>query len=166
MNITIKNLKTAGGDETLRFSASVYLNGKKVAIVANGGTGGGHQYDFFRGDRQQFYAYVDRLKTNPLDLNDPLHRTIADFIQDFQQTIVNFSQSDIDSDIVIDCAIELQQFQKQCKTKTLFRFATDRRNVLRTISSPFDARIKAYLVKKYGRDIVIINELISIAPGV
>lgn len=42
--ITLKNLREAGGEETPRFEASLYLDGKKVATVSNGGTGGCNSY--------------------------------------------------------------------------------------------------------------------------
>jgi len=38
--VTLKGVKNAGGEETPRFEASLYLDGKRVANVSNGGTGG------------------------------------------------------------------------------------------------------------------------------
>ena len=38
--VTLKNVKEAGGEETPRFEASLYLDGKRVATVSNDGRGG------------------------------------------------------------------------------------------------------------------------------
>lgn len=40
MNVELKNIREAGGEETPRFEATVYVDGKRRGIVANGGTGG------------------------------------------------------------------------------------------------------------------------------
>lgn len=161
MNIQLKNIKTAGGDETLRFTASVYFDDRRIAIVSNGGTGGGHQYDFIGGTRQEFYAGIDRIVGTPLNLGDPLHLTISDFLQDIQKTIPSFSQKDLDADIIIDCAIELQKFQKQCKTQTLFRLEADRRCIVRSVNRAFTSELKSYLIDRYGTGIIIINEFFT-----
>jgi hypothetical protein len=42
VKVEIKNLKLAGGEETPRFEASLYIDGKKAGIVSNGGNGGCH----------------------------------------------------------------------------------------------------------------------------
>ena len=49
----------AGGDETPRFEAFLYLDGVKAAMVSNGGTGGCNHYHWFIGGmREQFAAYA------------------------------------------------------------------------------------------------------------
>ena len=47
--VTLKNVKEAGGEETPRFEASLYLDGKRVATVSNGGTGGCNSYHWADG---------------------------------------------------------------------------------------------------------------------
>lgn len=42
---SIKNWKSAGGEETERFEANLYRDGKCIGTISNGGTGGG---DFFQ----------------------------------------------------------------------------------------------------------------------
>lgn len=37
---SLKGYKSAGGDETERFEASLYVNGKRMAIISNNGCGG------------------------------------------------------------------------------------------------------------------------------
>lgn len=40
----LKSYKEAGGEETVRFEAKLYKNGKQIAIVSNGGHGGCNDY--------------------------------------------------------------------------------------------------------------------------
>jgi hypothetical protein len=166
MKLQLKQLKTAGGDETLRFTAKLYLDRHQIAIVSNGGTGGEHQYDFFGNDsRNMLMDYINQFKTKALDLSDPLSRKLTEFIQDFQAFSHTFTQQDIDADIVINCAIELQEelkfFKKQCKNKTLFRLPNDPRNQYRTLDRTFSPQVKSWIVTKYGSDVIIINNLLA-----
>jgi hypothetical protein len=164
MQLQLKKLKTAGGEETLRFTAELYLDREKIAIVSNGGIGGGHEYNFFGADnRQLFTDYVNRFKTD-LDLSDPLHQKVSEFVRDFQKTIPAFSQQDIDADIVVDCAIALQEelkiFNKQCKNKTLFRLPEDPKDEYRTVNQVFSSELESLLTAKYGSGITIVNKLL------
>lgn len=40
----LAKVREAGGDETVRFEATLTHRGRPIAIVANGGTGGGHDW--------------------------------------------------------------------------------------------------------------------------
>lgn len=44
---TIKGIREAGGEETRRFEATIYKDGKKFAHVSNGGCGGCNDYHTF-----------------------------------------------------------------------------------------------------------------------
>lgn len=44
MTITLSRLKTAGGEETPRFEATLVFNGNPVAVVSNDGNGGPCRY--------------------------------------------------------------------------------------------------------------------------
>jgi hypothetical protein len=169
MKLQLKQLKTAGGDETLRFTTELYLDRHKIAIVSNGGTGGGNQSDFLGTDsRSMFTDYIDRLRTKPLEVADLLHQKLAEFLQDSQAIIHTFTQQDLDADIVINCAIKLQDdlkfFKKQCKNKTLFRLPKDPKNEYRTVEKSFSPELESWLVTKYGADVTIINKFLARSP--
>lgn len=54
----LKNLREAGGEETLRFEATLTLHGRAVAIVSNGGHGACHRYEpLERGGRDDVDAF-------------------------------------------------------------------------------------------------------------
>lgn len=57
---SIKGFKEAGGEETVRFECSLYKNGKKIAIVSNGGYGGCNDYGWF--DREAMMPFYDDTK--------------------------------------------------------------------------------------------------------
>ncbi|WP_373544048.1 hypothetical protein [Chamaesiphon sp.] len=165
MKLQLKQLKTAGGDETLRFTAQIYLDNSKIATVSNGGTGGGHQYDFFRTDnRKTLMDYIDRFKTD-IDLVDPLHQKVSESLQSLQKVIPTFTQQEIDADMVVDCAIELQEqlkyFKRQCKDKTLFHLPEDPKDTYLTVNQTFSPEVESWIIAKYGLDVIIINKLLD-----
>jgi hypothetical protein len=160
MQLHLKKLKIAGGDETLRFTTELYLDRTKIAIVSNGGTGGGHQYDFFGSEnRQIFFEWIEEFKTAAVALSNPLHQKLSEWVRDLQATIPTFAEQDIDADMVIDCAIDLHLLRKHCKTKTLFHLPEDPKGQYRTIAKLFTPRLESWIVNKYGTNVVIINKM-------
>jgi|688.fasta_scaffold1550482_1 hypothetical protein len=95
MNYSLKNLKINRtlSQETLAFSASVYLGSKRVGEVINHGCGGANAY----------FA----------DAKCPT--ALRDFLA-FAK-----SQCNGNEDVYVDNLIENVEFKKECKTKTIFR---------------------------------------------
>lgn len=155
--VQLKNLETAGGEETLRFRASLYFANKKVAIVSNDGTGGGHRYDFPKhGDHGAFSSYVKTFHTLTLEPKNPLHFFLLNYIKAMLDVCPKFNQTNINNDMVIDGLIKVFQLRKECKRKTLFRLP-EAENWL-VVSSPFDETLKQWLIKEYGETVIILNE--------
>ncbi len=65
LKLEIKDLRIAGGEETLRFELILYVDGKRSAIVSNEGTGGSHRWiwlDANSGETQKrFNAHIQEL---------------------------------------------------------------------------------------------------------
>lgn len=162
MKLQLKSIKMAGGEETLRFTAEIYIDKTRIANVSNGGTGGSHQYNYYSVDRSRtFKDYIDQLRNEPFDESVLFHRRLAEYLQDFQERIPSFNQKDIDSDLVVDCQIQLQEDIKACKKETVFTLANDKKGIQHVINRPFSSEIESFIVTKYGSNVVILNKLIA-----
>ena len=134
----IKGLKTAGGEETLRFEVSLYFGAKRVATVSNGGTGGCHKWDWLNKEAEECF--------------DRLLETLA-----FE---FDFEKDDQFIDRLIDKQVETALFKSKCKKKTLFLLADEEtKDGYRMVNAVFSPEVKSYLVNKYGVQLgEIINE--------
>jgi hypothetical protein len=84
MQIELKSLKVnqRESQETLAFSANLYINGKKAATVGNHGTGGCNHYDFpDRATRHAFEAYAKQWGAERGETFEPADALIQDLIE-------------------------------------------------------------------------------------
>ena len=130
MNITLKNLKVAEhlSEETLAFTATVYVDEKRIGTAKNDGHGGCNFYywtDRIAGDALEAYAAT-------LDDFEPLDGLIAD---------------------LIDRELSRKWYKRHCKNKTLFRVNGDDEGSWRTINRPFGPQVQAFLAQKYPNQI-------------
>ena len=134
----IKGLKTAGGDETLRFEVSLYFRSKRVAIVSNGGTGGCHSWSWL--DKEAKQSFDQHIKTLTFEFD--------------------FEQDDRFLDALIDKQVQDTWLKSKCRKATLFLLVgEDEEKGYQTIKAVFNADVKAHLVKKYGSQLKeIVNE--------
>lgn len=148
MNITLKNLKIAKflSEETLAFTATIYVDGKRVGEASNDGHGGPNRYHF--DDRKLGQELEAWAKTLP-------------------PTVIEGMTLPMDLDGVIDELIEKAEnekyFARLCKKKTLFLLeGDDAAKGWRTLKAPYDARVQAWLDQKYGTKVVrILNKEIQ-----
>jgi len=134
----IKRLKTAGGEETLRFEVSLYFRDKRVASVSNGGTGGCHEWHWI--DKASEQSFEQHLKTLTFEFD--------------------FEQGDQFLNALIDKQVEDTWLKSKCRKATLFLLVgKDEKKGYETIQAVFNADVKAHLVKKYGSQLKeIVNE--------
>ena len=139
MDVELKAVKTAKhlSQETIAYSASIYVDGKRIGIVSNSGTGGGNQYDWLNqkaakvGLRLQIWAKDQKTEFE----YDKLDQIINDLADEFE---------------------ERQAMRRKCKTHIMFRLKGDSEDEWRTIKAPYDDRAKAHMQKKYGDRIEVI----------
>ena len=125
----IKGLKTAGGEETLRFQVSLYFRGKRVAGVSNGGTGGCHEWHWV--DKASEQSFEQHLKTLEFEFD--------------------FEQGDQFLDALIEEQVQDTWLKSKCKKATLFLLVgEDEEKGYKTIKAVFNAEVELFLVKKYG----------------
>lgn len=113
MKFELKAVKIAKhlSRETEAFSASLYLNGKRIAVVSNCGQGGPNEFDFIcKEGRKAFYAFA---KENNPDAIEPDEYVIADLLDEYEHT---------------------QWIKRQTRTKVLFRIEGDSPDAYRTIA--------------------------------
>lgn len=79
--IELRKLKRAGGEETPRFEAVLAFNGREVAHVSNGGTGGATRFDWInpREDLTLLFtwAVAEARRRQPDLFNGPEHAAAA-----------------------------------------------------------------------------------------
>jgi hypothetical protein len=139
MKIELKNVKTheAMSEETTCFSASIYLEGKRIGVVRNRGCGGPNEYtwtDNTAGRKVEAWAET-------------------------QETDYEFEKLDQIIDDLMMKAEEKKQLRRYCKKQTLFVLAGDQDGSFRTIDHPFTPEVKSFLDRKHGEKLErIVNE--------
>ena len=135
----IKNLRIATGQDCPRFSVSLYFQGKRAAIVSNGGTGGCHNWQWLDRDVEQSFNAM--LKTLTFEFA--------------------FEQSDEFLDGLIVKQEQIDWLKTQCRKETLFLLVGEdsKESGYRTVKNPFNPAVKTFLTKKYGDQLQeIVNE--------
>jgi hypothetical protein len=139
--LTLKNVKIhqALSEETYCYTATLYLNGKKVATCSNRGCGGPDDYDWVSKQAQEeTEAFVESKRPSGESIWC-LEVVVGDLLDDYE---------------------EERLLKRTLKKETLFRKPgeTYERGEYNTVQAPFDGRVKSYLVGKYGPDVFILNE--------
>jgi len=140
-----RNLRTAEGDESPMFSASLYRDGRKIGRVRDTGTGGEPFVEIAtKSDRDAFARWAKETASAEA-LEHPKYAA-----QWAREEAVGR---------LYEAAMEKRWLKRHCKTKTLFRPADHGDDASwMTINHRFDERVKAFIVQKYGADVRIANE--------
>ena len=150
MKVELKNVKVCewASKETTCFTASIYIDGKRVGTVENNGRGGCNYYDFKdRKIEQEFYEYCRSLPAvefmnEPLPMNDEIF--IGELLQKYSEN---------------------QQYKNWCKKEYVFRLKCDKEGEFRTVKKVQGftlERFKEWLQNKYGNKVdYILNEKIA-----
>lgn len=146
MKIEIKNVKYAAfaSEETSCFNATLYIDGVKFGTVSNEGRGGCNRYS----DRavevkiNEYAKTLPKIKAYGVEITPDADTLIGDLLDEF---------------------LKLKDLKKACAKKTLFRKAgeTYGDGEYSIVKAPYDAKVKAYIVGKYGKDTEIVNELFA-----
>lgn len=146
LDVILKNVKIHPdmSEETNCFSASIYLNGKRVGTVKNSGRGGCNDYDWF---------------------NPEAGKTISDYADSLPPVQSEHFDDGLamDIDLFIDELLreyeENRQYKSWCRTKTCFRLKTTEPGSWLTIKRKYTPQIKNALETEYGDELdEILNE--------
>ena len=154
--VEIKNLKVAEhlSEETLAFTASIWINGKKVGGAKNAGHGGMTDVDLW-----------DR-KGEQVTRNNELHDELAEHVKQFTWKSFDGEQVPYRVDFYIDELVEKederQRLKRFCRGKTAFRIPGDtyKEGQYQIIKGKFTKERADRLRRKYGKDVFILNETV------
>jgi len=161
--ITLKGIKVLenASHETLCFEASMYFDGKRVAIVHNEGMGGPNYYDAVGAGAKPY--------------DDPIHDGNKDASYCLLDTAFGWAESQT---IILEDGFEIE-FEKMdhfvgerlaeweekkfyvnnCRRKTLFRLEGESDESWRTVNAAYGPEVKAWIESKYGDKVAeIANE--------
>ena len=138
---TLKNVKTFMGMEGHGFNASLYKDGKKVAVVIDSAYGGCYDYRWDNeADREPFMQYVK-------DVNPSDNKLCSD---------------EIFISRLVDGYLKRQQFKRWCRKQTVFRLKGDKDGEYRTLLGKYFPASKKFLTDKYADKLeAIINEEVA-----
>jgi hypothetical protein len=144
MKCEVKNVKIHNdmSEETMCFSAVLYIDGKKAADVSNRGHGGCHLFYWMEPLEAEFKRFCESLP--------PIKTEMGDLPMDMDGYV---------DELVIDFD-ERKRLKRHCKTSTLFRLKTDKKGDWRVMKIPFNQKVKEHIIAKYADLDVIANELI------
>ncbi len=144
---SVKGVKSFQGREGLGFECSLYKDGKRLGTVTDVANGGG-QLQMNLKTREQETELEDYCKTLPQ----------LSYMNDGKEKFF-----DSDPCIFVGGLVDKWETNKThkrwCKKATVFRIDGDKEGQYRSISTKFDARVKAHLDKKYpDKGLYILNE--------
>lgn len=140
MKIELKNVKIAESlsEETIAFTASLWIDGRRVGRASNRGHGDPNRLEFDdREVERQFNDYVNKLppvesEYGPLDMCPDLF--ISELVVDVQHR---------------------QWLKRQTRNKIIFRLEGDDRGAYRTIpKTAKPSKAEAFIRQKYGDQII------------
>jgi hypothetical protein len=154
MEITLKNVKIAAfaSQETTCFEATLYIDGRRAAVVANDGGGGCNRYRFAdRALEARFRAHCAALPPLPADPER------------------GYGPLPMDADLLVGQLLARHEAEKQhrrwCKDAVVFRLKGDEVGTYRSLKTAFTERIRPGLVARYGDALEeILNETIGQVP--
>jgi len=137
MEITLKTVQVYDGmsEETVCFSASVYIDGKRVATASNRGYGGPNHYDWIVKDAE---------------------KQLADYAASLPPLESEYFQGElpINTDLLIDQLLSKHEENKKlkgwCKKETLYRLKGDKDGQWRVLDFTYSERVKKALHNKLG----------------
>jgi hypothetical protein len=128
--ITLTKLKVAGGEETPRFEAMLSFNGREIARVSNGGTGGSCSFWWLHPheDRSLLFSWA----TEQASREEPTLFGPAAHTEHYKPG----GEEALDYLVLgeVELAGTMKRLQRQMKGKTLIRFWGEKESVYRSIN--------------------------------
>ena len=148
MKVELKNLKVHNdmSQETTCFSATLYIDGKKVGQARNDGQGGPNMVHF--DDPKLYKQFEDFCKSQPPHKSKFSDKPLS-------------MDSDFYISLLVEQAEQNQQIKRWCKgnKQTVFRTKSHKEGEWAIIKVPFTPATKAKLQQQHGAELVeIANE--------
>jgi len=148
VKVELKNVKIHRdmSEETTCFSATLYIDGVKAAMVANRGTGGVHDIHFL------------------MDTSD-LHRRFNEWVDEQPPLDLGSHAIPADVDVVIDRLLDQYEITRQhkrwCSKGLTFRLKSDAEGSYRQLKVKYTLKLAEALRQEHGEQLeTILNETI------
>jgi hypothetical protein len=134
-------------EETVCFSATVYVDNHKIGTVVNRGHGGSNEYQWT--DPMMGHVLEDWAEKEVILTADPTNPEKVMF--------VTCEKLDWKIGEILDEWETRQWFKTKCRSKTLFKIKSDGDQFdpksWRTVKAAFGPEIKAWLIDRFGDDL-------------
>jgi hypothetical protein len=140
MNVELKKVKyhESMSDETNCFEAEIWVDGKKLADVQNHGQGGENEYHPVGGySNPGWYSFLEYCKAQPHEYDFELTDQYVDTL--FSKWLEKDNERRAQT-----------QVKRWCKNQTVYRLKGDEPGTWRTVKHVYDAKVKEFMVGKYG----------------
>lgn len=157
MKLTVKNLKTLNTRDGQAFTCTLYVDGKKAALVEQGGHGGPNNYRWLQPLSDEPKVTVEGTWGVP--------KSVADWVaaqppQDFHGQPLK-----PDLDMLVGDVIEDMQTRKRCLKHLCFRKAGAPKNGdFYQLNQPYSDKTAAWVRNKYP-GCEILNETLGVGLG-
>ena len=158
MKIEIKNYKSCAGDEGDAFSCTLYLDGKRAALVRYAGTGGPFDFDFTVAGAgngpwcgplyDAFKAYIDSLPEVECEWDDPKTGKPASLKRTMDWVVGD----------VVNETVETRKLKRLCKKNTVWREQGDPKGQWHTVAVPWGTEGRRWLEQNAGDVEEVANE--------
>ena len=135
------NINEKLSEETLCFSADLWMDGKKMGMVSNRGMGSEHEYQLIAG--ADWEGFRDFCMTQP-------HQFDFDIEDQFIDSLLEKHQ------LEQALAKQAQKIKRLCLKSTVIKLPNSREYLI--FKMPFSPELAHKLREKYGNDIEIFNE--------
>lgn len=150
--ITVKNVKEYKklSEETMAYSATLYLDGRKIGLVKNSGFGGETEIS---SGLPLSYEGIHEAE----EIAKALGMKEYDATSYMGAFEIPYTLELLVDDLAIDF-LDNKDWKRQCKTKTYFRCEGDEVDSWRVIKSPYNERVMDWMAENYDNIIEIKNE--------
>jgi len=161
MNYSVKNVKTFRGHDGDGFNATLYRDGKKIALVDDDARGGEFRYEWLDRDADKVDITVKGYNGKDFTRKGtPEEKMFSDLAhsQTFQMNGMKEPMTknmDIVVDELINAHLEEKQLKRWCRTKTVVRLKGAKKGSYATYASKYDERMKQFLATKEDIEEVI-----------
>lgn len=144
----VKNVKTFQGMEGEGFTASLYLDGKRIGLVRDSAYGGMYEYELTRDDYNALDAHA-REVWNPDD-----HKIIVSG----KEKALDYYGPDSFIGVLVDAYLNLRDIKRWCRTMIVCVMPSNEEGEFTTFKAKYSKDMAERIRKRYPDVVEIVNE--------
>ena len=149
MNYEVKGVKTFRGMEGYGFNASLYRDGKKVALVIDEGNGGDYNFEWFDFKLPRVEATINGLDGELKVKVTPEESIFLQYVKE-NTDASDYEGADTVVARLVDKFEENKKLKQYCKKKTLFRLKSDPDDGSWRTCGGTTEKTREFITAKYG----------------